>query len=658
MPPPCCRTRTNAPNRRYPASAKVRSGTSTARCAASFRSTSPQSGRDIFDIISIQSDTKNEFGETKVWRIDHPDVIDPQRIYEHITFKPGDTIKIDAGGCVQTGGMGSTWKLYTNPSGDDADHLYSGLIQIPTVFPSLVRIGGDLDVTHFVPLSVPPTQIGALKLTLGYQDDGYGDNGYYSHDNGNNNQCGGVGPAWVEVTVVTNSTLVHDQPKYSPHSKDFDMTWDTNGDWDANGLPVNARWGHQVDHPNTVQDFNTICGGAFDVASWPSDSVNVDEGKLASSCTSQMPTTDLSTNGFDEFFTICRDGVIPGHLNWSIATYSGPLFWDSYSGGWPNDSDYNFWLKTPNQHILTNDNTGLLELEFNGDETVAHLSNPWWKKIIGSQDDGTITNAIGGHLAIVTGLIGIDGAHADGHSESHPVFSMAIRLSETESTDGIDEKWVYFIRNSGNQGGCSHETHSWEGTEGNKYYVSLPWPSKIVTGVKVTDSHFWKDDTTKVDNGHGVYPGWTYIKFESTDSDLLVDGEITLHYTLTPGSGKKGEAPIDHDKPKSSLERDEPRWDEIAARFPAAATRTEFMAELNKAKPAVKSVHEKRVMVKIEPAIRDANPPALAARRGQMTHDKVKDNPQVKIDFDATQPLLVKFKATFPGPEPKKSDVK
>ena len=45
---------------------------------------------------------------------------------------------------------------------------------------------------------------GECQLTeffLGYEDDGYGDNGYYSHDNGTGNQCLDVGDAWV--------TLIH-----------------------------------------------------------------------------------------------------------------------------------------------------------------------------------------------------------------------------------------------------------------------------------------------------------------------------------------------------------------------------------------------------------------------------------------------------------------
>src|SRR5260370_40569532 len=57
-----------------------------------------------------------------LWRINEPNV--KQRItpYPEIRFQPGDVITIDAGGCVQTGGHGDTWKRYVNPSGDDSDH--------------------------------------------------------------------------------------------------------------------------------------------------------------------------------------------------------------------------------------------------------------------------------------------------------------------------------------------------------------------------------------------------------------------------------------------------------------------------------------------------------------------------------------------------------
>ena len=68
------------------------------------------------------------------------------------------------------------------------------------VIPTLGRVGTELKV----PLHFPSGQQTAVSLTLGYQDDGFSDNGYYAHDNGDDNQCSGIGPAWVEITATTN----------------------------------------------------------------------------------------------------------------------------------------------------------------------------------------------------------------------------------------------------------------------------------------------------------------------------------------------------------------------------------------------------------------------------------------------------------------------
>ncbi len=72
-------------------------------------------------------------GNTDNWRIDEPNVKQHITEYRQIRFQPGDRITINAGGCVQTGGSGATWKLYVHPSGPNADHLYHGLIWIPGV---------------------------------------------------------------------------------------------------------------------------------------------------------------------------------------------------------------------------------------------------------------------------------------------------------------------------------------------------------------------------------------------------------------------------------------------------------------------------------------------------------------------------------------------
>ena len=43
---------------------------------------------------------------------------------------------------------------------------------------------------HLVVNKLPPHYDGSpLYLQLGYEDDDYGDNGYYKHDNGNDSQC-------------------------------------------------------------------------------------------------------------------------------------------------------------------------------------------------------------------------------------------------------------------------------------------------------------------------------------------------------------------------------------------------------------------------------------------------------------------------------------
>ena len=77
--------------------------------------------------------------------------------------------------------------LRLNPIGPG---LYHGLIRIPTeqtTKGALVRIntviGKHLQVTG---IGVPQSQ---LVLHLGYEDDDYSDNGYYSHDDGTDDQC-------------------------------------------------------------------------------------------------------------------------------------------------------------------------------------------------------------------------------------------------------------------------------------------------------------------------------------------------------------------------------------------------------------------------------------------------------------------------------------
>src|SRR5262245_18427093 len=65
------------------------------------------------------------------WRIDRPRVTERETVYDEVTFLPGDRIRIRAGGCVQTGGRGDTWKSYVNPTRHDVARRYQGADWIP-----------------------------------------------------------------------------------------------------------------------------------------------------------------------------------------------------------------------------------------------------------------------------------------------------------------------------------------------------------------------------------------------------------------------------------------------------------------------------------------------------------------------------------------------
>jgi hypothetical protein len=153
---------------------------------------------DCSDLVeSTSGSVVSRAGSTEVWRIDSPNVANRQTRYTSVNLRQGDTVSIAAGGCVQTGGSGRTWKLYVNPSGDDSDKLYHGLIKLP-------GMERPMRIVDFIKNSqgYSVSDDVDMKLRLGYEDDNYRDNGYWGHDDGTENQCEGVGNAWVQITIV------------------------------------------------------------------------------------------------------------------------------------------------------------------------------------------------------------------------------------------------------------------------------------------------------------------------------------------------------------------------------------------------------------------------------------------------------------------------
>lgn len=193
------------------------------------------------------------------YRIDQPIVDRRMTSYPGISFQASDQVTLSADGCVQTGGSGDTWKRYVNPSGDNSgarNGSYHGTVTIPNATNAQgVPLSSEISIIDAIATKI--TVHAASSLNLGYVDDKYSDNGYYDHDNGNNNQCANTGSqcfagdgnsyggsACVLVTITHQTPI---QPPPSPKPAPFDLVANPTSisRVDSNGLLLNPEWGWQ-----------------------------------------------------------------------------------------------------------------------------------------------------------------------------------------------------------------------------------------------------------------------------------------------------------------------------------------------------------------------------------------------------------------------------
>jgi hypothetical protein len=479
------------------------------------------------------------------FRIDQPFVADAFYEYQGVSFLPGDQITLDAGGCVQTGGSGDTWKRYVNPSGDNSgypDGLYFGLVTIkgaffadnPNVPVTNAPISQVVGKALLIPkLTGPDTPTSPLDLVLGYKDDDYTDNSYSDHDNGNNDQCdygSDGGPAWVTV-AVKHGIAGPNLPAVTP--KPFDLVpqgFDSNfafenpvWGWQRNNLPINP-------------------GGVFGIC---------EMGGIAN-CTSQF--TDSDTPGykfFGTFGTLCGGNPGLGHLNWFDVTYTGKITWDEWSGTLAGDDDYNMRLHTATfkekgqpgwpAGVTFEDNNDI-KLEFDSDETIDNFDQSgWWQQFHTFVDNGELSNIatkVNNHDAVVIGLMGLDVEHTYGQ-EIHPVHVLAIRESLGNPQD---DAWAIFVRNWGDEGECSSLQHYLDLTT---ITVDLPRPPGVtasaVPTLEAANSHFYEHAA----NGLKVHPvpGGAQVTFKlsAPAGQPWEVGELHLHWPTGSAPDRKVE---------------------------------------------------------------------------------------------------------------------
>ena len=423
--------------------------------------------------------------------INKPNVTQPETLYPAIVFAPGDTVEVNANGCVQTGGWGSTWKRYVNPWGDNSDRLYHGLIRIPTATPGggLVRIQSVISNPILVTgTGVPPAQ---LFLHLGYEDDGYSDNGYTAHDNGTSNQCltDATKNFDGEAASVT-ITISRGVPAPAPTSTfPFDVLWTK---LDPNGLPLNPQWSWQLNPQNGgVGTPHVPSTGICHNFSERPTIIGIPDGVLEPSfpdCTDQADRTTVDLpQGSNS--TLCSTGGLftsdsfAGHVNWFPVTIEGKAGAAQHSGSpYPfGDDDYTFeWIVNATAAPLSVNGADGLHVEFDSDETIDNFTSPEWQALHQAVDSNSARAAqlFQGHT-ILTGMFGLDGEH-DLKSELHPLYAMATRRSNFEN-DPSDDVWLMFVRNQGDEGYCSSGIW-YSGLQ--DYTFHLPWlPGMTSVGV-------------------------------------------------------------------------------------------------------------------------------------------------------------------------------
>ena len=449
--------------------------------------------------ISITNPSPN----TVAVRIDQPIVTQSVTQYPTIVFHPGDTVTVNAGGCVQTGGSGKTWKRYVDPSGPNSDHLYFGEIMIPGATLQMVRISTVIGKTLTIPANVDLP--GQLFLKLGYVDDNYGDNGYWGHDDGTENQCYGTAGdnAWVTLTIVHGGTASPPDPEHP-----YDLVWT---EADGNNFPLDPRWTAQTPAPGQLPG-QAMCGLAWEAP-----------------CTTQDPSLNvgvLCAIGQD----VGQAGELGGHANWGVATYDGYASWDGHSPP-PTDDDYNINVTRSDDAFYTSDNPSYVHTEFDSDETIDHFHTSWWEAFHDAVDnsDDAARQYINGKYIVEMGVFGLDCAHSCG-SEVHPVYALALHIQDNAAADG----WAIFARNWGDEGFCGgHEV----GIDVSAVTLTIPWRAGA-TGVSVKDATEFLTNSTSV-SGPVVTPtpGQSVditFNLPRPEDEARVNGVLYLTWTGAP----------------------------------------------------------------------------------------------------------------------------
>lgn len=454
----------------------------------------------------------------EIWTINEPRVNARETDYEQIRLTAGDIVSVFAGGCVQTGGRGLTWKRYVVPiTGGlthDEDHLYYGSIEIDGAIPQQ-RLKDAMKHGAF------EVQLASSNsyVRLFYSDDGYGDNGYGGRDNGTWNQCDRLPEAFVVLAIQHG--CVGTSPAAGPCFRGLALDLTAKSE-DANGLLNNPAWTWSQ-LTSTLAPVVQLCSLSYKLAGMGEDSFSL--------CAS-----DTQKNTYGGCWNDNDVGDIRGHVNFGPVGYqvsNAPSQTSSLNldGHEWDDDDYTWNLERPDAAMYTFDRPDKIQMEFDSDETIDHFGSPAWQEFHSAVDAGgsgypKFNDQMAGASGIIVGEAGVDCPHAC-IPELHPVYGLAIHMPGSTMDD---DYWVFFARNWGDEGYCGRGTVPFQTGALNFFLPAIFARSVQINSQAVEGYAIPTNPTLSLVAEKGAILS---IPLADPSKNSFVDGQIHLKWTRT-----------------------------------------------------------------------------------------------------------------------------
>lgn len=345
--------------------------------------------------------------------------------------------------------------------------------------------------------------------------------------------------------------------------KNFDLVVTSR---DANGLPLNPKWGQQVRDDTLPSPRNSCPLATSDPGLWTSAQFP--------NCTSHP----VFFNG--------ADFCLGHHVNFSAVTYEGLIYFD---GGpfkpWPvGDDDYMLNLARADKALYTAEDQQV-HVEFDAGETVDQWDgrDVWWRKFHEGTDEAR--QAIDGHFAIVIGLLGLDAERGSlipgtfdhrGKPELHPVYAIFVTVEQSRKLR--ETTWAFFVRNWGNEGYCGGDQMN---MYGQPIRVQIPRAMQIIPD----RSRMWKGARQSVDlsaisvgvesNAAGLLLSFTLL---APERQSWIVGDLTVQDRILP-PGELPESEVGEKVPSPVRVAENEQRENVPPHFAALQAQMENLPE-------------------------------------------------------------------------------